>query len=78
MQYQVDQVCAEDDYVDQQEYDDDEYAHVSNDMDDWTLEDWVAFQNGSFAPYLRSNFDKANVIQCTFKPQSFYTGTLFY
>jgi hypothetical protein len=55
-QCQVDQVCAEDDHVDQQECDDDECAHVSNDMDDRTQEDWVAFQNGSFAPHSRPNF----------------------
>ena len=55
-QYQVDQVYAEDDHVDQQEYDNDECAHVSDDVDDWTKEDWVAFQNGSFTPYSRPNF----------------------
>ena len=45
-QYQVDQVYAEDD----------EYADASDDMSNWTKEDWVAFQTGSFAPYSRPNF----------------------
>ncbi len=50
-QYQVDQVSAEDDYTDQQEYDDDDCN-----MDNWKPEDWIAFQNGSFAPYSRQDF----------------------
>ena len=50
-QYQVDQVCAEDDYADQQEYDDDDCN-----MDNWKPEDWLAFQNGTFTPYARQDF----------------------
>ena len=53
-QYQVDQVYAEDDQDDQD--DDDEYAGASDDMSNWTKEDWAGFQNGSFAPYSRPNF----------------------
>ena len=53
-QYQVDQVYAEDDQDDQD--DDDEYAGASDDMSNWTQEDWAGFQNGSFAPYSRPNF----------------------
>jgi hypothetical protein len=53
-QYQIDQVYAEDDQYDQD--DDDECAGASDDMSNWTKEDWVGFQNGSFAPYSRPNF----------------------
>ena len=50
-QYQVDQVCAEDEDADQQESED-----YDLNMDDWTPEHWLAFQNGSFTPYARQDF----------------------
>ena len=50
-QYQVDQVYAEDDDADQQDYDD-----YDLNMDDWTPEHWLGFQNGSFAPYEKQDF----------------------
>jgi hypothetical protein len=53
-QCQVDQVCAEDDQDDQD--DDDECAGASNDMSNWTQEDWAGFQNGSFTSHSRPNF----------------------
>ena len=44
-------VYAEDDDADQQDYDDYDLH-----MDDWTPEHWIAFQNGSFAPYEKQDF----------------------
>jgi hypothetical protein len=48
LQYQVDQVCAEDDQDNQEDTDD--YLAANADMTNWTKEDWIDFQNGSFVP----------------------------
>jgi hypothetical protein len=48
VQYQVNQVYVEDDQDDQD--DTDNYSAANTDMTNWTKEDWIDFQRGSFVP----------------------------
>jgi hypothetical protein len=70
-QYKVDQVHADDEYSgndqDAQE-DQEDYLVANDDMTNWTREDWIDYQNGSFVPSPRSDFGKVNTIQYVFVP----------
>ena len=63
-QYQVDQVYADKDDDDQ----DEDYSGPNDNMTNWTKEDFIDYQNGSYVPGQRKFFDEAKVIQFTFEP----------
>jgi hypothetical protein len=55
-QYKADHIRADDEYSGSDQEDHKDYLASHDDMSNWTKEDWVDFQNGSFVPNPRLDF----------------------
>jgi hypothetical protein len=55
-QYRVDQIRTDDEHSGSDQDDHEGYSAANDDMTNWTREDWIDFQNGSFVPNPRSDF----------------------